>query len=123
MKTNRKGFTLVEIMIVVAIIGILTVIAIPNFIRARRSSQEKSCIANLKQIDGAIEAYKLAGKGDPENIADLTTTTEGADGESFLKAEPKCPIENKAYKIEGGEAKCDNNDGVTHNVHAPLGKL
>ena len=62
-KTNRKsGFTLVEIMIVVAIIGLLAAIAIPNFIRARTKSQENACINNLRQIDGAIQQYALESK-------------------------------------------------------------
>ncbi len=61
MNTNRKGFTLVEIMIVVAIIGILAAIAIPNFLKSRTESQKNACIANLKQIEGAQEQFLLSG--------------------------------------------------------------
>ncbi len=65
MKTNQKrkaGFTLVEIMIVVAIIGLLAAIAIPNFIKARTTSQANACINNLRQMDGAIQIWALETK-------------------------------------------------------------
>jgi prepilin-type N-terminal cleavage/methylation domain-containing protein len=58
-KSSKAGFTLVEIMIVVAIIGLLAAIAIPNFVRARATSQKNACINNLRQIDGAKQQWAL----------------------------------------------------------------
>src|SRR5437899_555047 len=60
--SNKSGFTLVEIMIVVAIIGLLAAIAIPNFVRARTQSQMNACINNLRQLDGAVQQYALENK-------------------------------------------------------------
>ncbi|HEX9047039.1 MAG TPA: type II secretion system protein [Verrucomicrobiae bacterium] len=82
MKTNtsakrmRTGFTLVEIMIVVAIIGLLAAIAIPNFVSARARAQANGCINNLRQIDAAANQFSLEQHkktGDPVNFpGDLT---------------------------------------------------
>ena len=61
--TSRKsGFTLIEIMIVVAVIGLLAAIAIPNFIKARSTSQVNACINNLRQIEGAEQQWGLETK-------------------------------------------------------------
>lgn len=67
-KTSRlTGFTLIEIMIVVAIIGLLAAIAIPNFLRARSVSQQNACINNLRQIDGAIQEWALQNGAGPDD--------------------------------------------------------
>jgi prepilin-type N-terminal cleavage/methylation domain-containing protein len=89
-RTNRKGgFTLVEIMIVVAIIGLLASIAIPNFVKARTSAQKNACIANLHQIEGAKENWAL------ENKKTEGASTSGSETaiNAFLRGgnAPDCP--------------------------------
>ena len=59
-RTSRKaGFTIVELMIVVAIIGLLAAIAIPSFVRTRATSQMNACINNLRQIDAAKQRWAM----------------------------------------------------------------
>lgn len=58
-KLKEKGFTLVEIMIVVAIIAILSAIAIPNFMAARSKSRANACKANIRQIDSSLEQVAM----------------------------------------------------------------
>ena len=87
LRTSR-GFTLVEIMIVVLIIGILLAIAVPNFIKARESSRVRTCVANLKQIEAAKEQWAMENKKtstDTPVQADL----EGTNG--YIKKWPSCP--------------------------------
>src|SRR5213083_814684 len=87
--THRKaGFTLVEIMIVVAIIGLLAAIAIPNFVKARTASQKNACIANLKQIEGAKASWAMENKktnADTPADADLFGATQ------YIRSKPACP--------------------------------
>ena len=80
----KKGFTLVEIMIVVAIIAILAAVAIPNFISYRKQSQATACITNLKEIQSAKELWYMNKSADPA-LTDLV----GSDKK--IKTNPICP--------------------------------
>lgn len=85
---KNKGFTLVEIMIVVLIIGILLAIAVPNFIRARETSRGRTCVANLRQIEAAKEQWAMENQ---KTGADVAAQADLAGANAYMKTFPTCP--------------------------------
>mgnify|MGYP003572021526 CR=1 FL=1 len=75
MKKTNKGFTLIELMIVVAIIAIIAAIAIPNLLRSRMQSNESSAIGNLRTVVGSQVAYHAANYVYTASFDDLTTAS------------------------------------------------
>lgn len=115
---NRKGFTLVEMMIVVLIIGILVAIALPNFLKARENSQMRACAANMKQIQAAVEQWAMETRQAPD--ADLPTDVQALVTNGYLKSLPVCPAGGD-YSF-AGDKKVNSYD-IDCNVHGTLTDL
>lgn len=103
--TKTSGFTLVEVMVVAAIIGFVAAIGVPNFMRYRATAQAKTCIASLKQLEGAMERWAIENKmkdGDPCALGDLIP--------NYLKTTPKCAASSADYAITtvGAPPQCPN---------------
>jgi prepilin-type N-terminal cleavage/methylation domain-containing protein len=85
-RSDDAAFTLIEIMIVVAIIGLLAAIAVPNFLKMRTQAQTRACITNLQRIDSAKQLWGLENgrtDGDEPQQSDIVPT--------YIKTMPACP--------------------------------
>ena len=100
---KRKGFTLIELMIVISIIGVLAAIAIPNFRTARQKSNQRACYANQKTILGALEMFNL-------DTGEQMTIVSGSNldklvAQKYLQSLPKDPgCASKAEKNYNSDA-------------------
>ena len=105
--SRRTGFTLVEIMIVIAIIGLLAAVAVPNFMRAQKKAKEQFCALNREAIDNSKQLWCT------ENKKSEKDTPSEDDIKVYLKDNkfPQCPSGGQ-YSVNAVDAKC------TCSVHA-----
>ncbi len=102
---KSKGFTLIELMIVILIIAILVGIAIPVYIAAQKNARTRTCQANLRTIEGAVNTYFADAEVYPNTIAEMSG--------SVLKKIPQCQA--TAYTLSVQAA------GISPEVSCPQG--
>lgn len=112
---SNKAFTLVEIMIVVAIIGLLVAIALPSFYKARENTRKGLCDNNLRLLGQAVEQEKIK-----QGIAeDADPAFDDATIGTYMKGGviPACPS-GGAYTLEAGVVTCSTDGHGTYNTRA-----
>jgi len=128
MKKNQKGFTLIEVLLVVVILGILAAVALPRFMSTRDDAQLKTCQSNLAAINTAVEEYlfmnniktsptdgviDLVGSPAytaPYNLVDIYDSVTGLG--SFPDGAPECPVSGATYSLLAtGRSTC-----ITHGT-------
>lgn len=92
-RRNRcRGFTMMELMILVAIIGIIVAIASPYYIKYSRNARKSACITNMKKLEGSVMLAKMAGIAAP-GVSDLVGPS------NYLRSMPTCPNTGEPYTV------------------------
>ena len=112
---NKKGFTLIELMIVVVIIGILAAIAIPNFISMQDRAKEGSVKSNMHTIQLAVEDYAVQNVGNYSEQAAFVT--EALDGDGINDANVGNPFDNSVVGLVAGSATVSGHTGYLHTAY------
>jgi len=116
---SQRGFTLIEIMIAVAIVAILVAVAIPNFMSYRTTAHARACWENMNIVKQACQAALVrTGK----IVTDLDALSDNSKGNAFLKAKPHCPVGGSytvSYDDETGDftVTCSKAHEIDHNVN------
>lgn len=110
---NQKGFTLVELLVVVVILGILAAVAMPRFMITRNEAQFKSCQANLATINSALDEHCFIQNIAAADVDDAALAIVLANTVRFPDGVPTCPQDGSAYSIAGNKrANCGNHGTI-----------
>ena len=93
---RKEGFTLIELLIVILIIAILVAIALPLYLNSQRNAKVRTCQANLRTLDGAVNAYRADFEVEaPSGIPGITALVNSG----YMKKFPKCPSGTGSYVL------------------------
>lgn len=118
MLKNQKGFTLMELMIVIVIIGVLAAIGVPAYRTFTDKARRTACQANQRTIATVVSLYRAEKGSDPADCADTSALVAGGAGSETLAdyldniADIKCPVTGKGYLVTGGIVTCSD---ANHN--------
>jgi type IV pilus assembly protein PilA len=103
---TARGFTLIELMIVIAIIAVLAAILVPNMLHARAESQTASCEGTERQIAAALEEYAVDNNGQYPASGVVSSALFGGSGTNYMSSTPTDPVSNATYNYSTAAADC-----------------
>ena len=100
---KAAGYTINEVLILVAIIGIIAAVVVPNFIRSKAAARQNTCISNLQQIQSAVQIWAI-----DNGAADIATPTRDQLVPSYIKIWPNCMKKEYSVPAVNAEPECPN---------------
>ncbi|KNZ70684.1 type II secretion system protein G [Thermincola ferriacetica] len=104
---NDRGFTLIELMVVIVIIGIIAAIAVPRFVNAISDARAETDKANIKMLQSAVERVYAKTGSYPNTLNDLVNG-------GYIKSIPKDPQNDEVYSLSNGIVSCDHFSGQNY---------
>ena len=106
--STRRGFSLLELLAVVTILGIIAVVVIPRIASSSATAKENSCFQNKSEVNSSVERYFFTNGSLPGGLGDLDNATYFPDGI------PKCPVSNNAYTLDATTKRVSSHTVGSH---------